>query len=116
MNFQVYNDKVYILPLKCQSASGAPGAWGPREPTPVSGNPNSLGATIRWVDPNYFLVLTPKVQTSPGLSVSVSYVGMASANIAVDIIPDPNLISVIIDSNPANVTSEAQNVPTAPGP
>jgi hypothetical protein len=116
MNFPLYNDKVWTFPLKCQNAAGAvqpgptTGAW----PTAVSDNPASLGASVVYQAPLFNLVLTPKVQASPGISVTVSYVGMASATFTADIVTDPNLISVAIDS--ADVTSISQSIPSAPGP
>ena len=114
MSFQLYNDKVYTFPIAAHNALGASQPWGATNPLAVSSNPASLGARVIWQAPSFFLVLTPAVQASPGLSVTVSYTGMASATLGVDIVPDPDLVSVAIDSSTA--TSVSQNVPTAPGP
>ena len=109
----LYNDKVYTFPIHAKNALGADQPWGATNPLAVSSNPASLGARVIWQAPDFFLVLTPAVQASPGLSVTVSYNGMASAVLNVDIVPDPDLVSVVIDNSPTTVP---QNVPTNPGP
>ncbi len=116
MNFQLYNDKVWSFPIKCQNASGVAQPFPPGTgPNVVSSNPVSLGAAIGLVSGGGFtLELTPKVQVSPGITVTVSSVGMDSSAFVVDIVADPNRLSVAIDS--AAAASVAQNVPTAPGP
>jgi hypothetical protein len=111
MNFQLYNDKVWTIPLKCKDATGADKPF-PTSPVAVSSNPASLGVAIGqspWV-----LILTPKVQTSPGLVVTLSSVGADGTTFVVDIVADPNRLSVSVDSLAA--TSTVQNIPTAPGP
>ncbi len=121
MNFQLYNDKVWTFPLKSQNALGVSTALpGTANPAAVSSNPASLGAAIIATGPptggitGYSLVLTPKVQASPGLTATVSNVGMAPVIFAVDIVADPNLLSVMVDT--VGDTTTAQNIPTAPGP
>ncbi len=110
MNFQLHNDKVYTIPLKCQNATG-PQPF-PSFPVAVSSNPDSLGVSIG-MGP-FVLLLAPKVKLSPGITVTVSSLGADPATVVVDIVADPDRLSVLIDS--AAATSAVQAVPVAPGP
>ncbi len=115
MNFQLYNDKIYTFSLHTVNAANVTQPWPSGIPTVVSSNPASLSATISSVDfvTAFSLVLTPKVKVSPGLTVTVSNTGVAPAVFVVDVVSDPDMLSVVVDSTPTTV---AQNVPTAPGP
>ncbi len=115
MNFQVYNNKIWTFPLRCQNAAAV------SQPFPagssfavVSSNPASLTAAATAVTGGYNLVLTPKVQASPGLTVTVTTAGMAPAVFMVDIVADPNLLSVVVDTTAPTTTPLA--IPVAPGP
>lgn len=119
MNFQLYNDKVWTLPLQCQNAASVvqPFPSG-SSPSAVSSNPASLNAEVALGTGGvgFKLILTPKVQASPSLTVTVTNVGMTPAVFVVDVVPDPNILSVAVDDIPADVTTAPQNVPVAPGP
>ncbi len=113
MSFQLFNNKTWTFPLKCQNAAGVAQPF-PTNPSAESSNPASLSAAILGPSPGFFLMLTPKVQVSPGLTVTVSATGMAPVVFAVDVAADPDMLSVAVDT--ANATTAVQNVPTAPGP
>lgn len=114
MNFQLYNDKVWTFPLKCKNAAGVVQPF-PPSPTfaVVSSNPASLGVAVNNFG-GFMLVLTPKVKLSPGLTVTVSNTGMDPLVFAADIVPNPDRLSVDVDT--AAATTTPQNVPAAPGP
>lgn len=116
MNFQIFNDKVYTFPIKCHAADNVLQAFPPGyAPSAISSNPASLTVQTGFVSGGGFsLTLIPKVQGSSGLTVTVSAVGMASNAFVVDIVPDPDLLTVAVDTS--GVTTATQNVPTAPGP
>jgi hypothetical protein len=116
MNFQLYNDKIWTFPIKCQNAGGVQPWPLNANPLAVSSNPASLGARVIGQVPSLFLELTPKVQVSPGLTVTVSNAGMAPVVFGVDIVADPDMLSVVVDAVAADITTSAQNVPTAAGP
>ncbi len=119
MGFQIYNDKVTTLPLICQTSAGVTQAFpSGSNPVAVSSNPTSLGAIVALGTGGvgFKLVLTPKVQASPGLVVTVTNVGMSPVNFVVDIVADPNMLSVAIDTSATAVTTAPQNVPVAAGP
>lgn len=123
MNFQLYNDKVWTFPLNSQNSAGVAQALpGTANPAAVSSNPASLGAAIIATGPptggitGRALVLTPKVQASPGLTVTVTNAGMAPVIFGVDIVADPDLLTVAVDTVPADITTAPQSIPVAPGP
>ncbi len=118
MNYQLYNDKIWTLPLKCQNSAAVAQPFPAGGPTPAvtSSNPASLGASVQQSGSGYTLVLTPKVQVSPGLTVTVTNIGMAPASLSVDIVADPNLLTVVIDNVVADATTVPQNIPVAAGP
>ncbi len=114
MNFQAFNDKVWTLPLKCLNASSVAVAFpAGSNLAAVSSNPASLGASIA---NGTNLVLTPKVQNSPGITVTVTGVALAPAVLVVDVVADPNLLSVSVDTTPADDSTVSQSVPVASGP
>ncbi len=111
-NFQIYNDKVWTFPLKCVSAAGVIQPSFPSGLTVTSSSPNSLGAA----EVLGKLVLTPLVQASLGITVTISGAGLIPATLTCDIVSDPNALNVVIDMTAIDVTTVNQNVPTAPGP
>jgi hypothetical protein len=118
MNFQLYNDKVWTFSIKPQNAAGVAQPWPANSsPQAVSSNPASLVAGVQLGSNNTFtLVLTPKVQVSPGLTVTVTNSGMAPLVFVVDIVADPDLLTVAADTVAADITTTPQNIPVAPGP
>jgi hypothetical protein len=122
MNFPLYNDKVWTFPLKCQNSSGIQPWPAGSNPVATSSNPASLTASANAIlgfgnaITGYALVLTPKVQASPGLTVTVANVGMDSIIFTVDIVSDPGRFSVVVDTADTDYTISPQNVPAATGP
>jgi hypothetical protein len=115
-NFELPNDEVVSIPISTADAAGT------IEPSPpndtfsaVSSNPASLGASVSVVAGNPMLVLTPLVQVSPGITVTVSdSAGLAQAALVVDIVADTTDTTIVL--NTAAATEVSQPVPTAPGP
>jgi hypothetical protein len=85
--------------------------------TPTSSSP-SLGVALGPINPatgNQTLVLTPLVQVSPGLIVTVTdSAGLPQLTRVVDIVADTKPTNLIL--NDASATTVPQPVPTAPGP
>lgn len=113
-NFQAYNDRIWLLPLittlnPTTGVTGTPtGAL-----TITSSNPTALAVAINQGRP----LLQPMVRNSPGITVAVSSPGLTSASFLVDVVDDPNApLQLVVDTNAADATTTAQNVPTAPGP
>ncbi len=109
---QLYNDRVYAYPLVAMQ-NGATVAF-PAGLSAASSLPNSLGAAIGGTESAPILYLTPKVQASVGITVTVTGASMAPLVEVYDIVADPNLVSIALGSGAP--TTSAQNVPTAPGP
>lgn len=116
-NFELPNDQVVTITIKTQDASGA------TVPAPAgdvfsvaSSNPASLGAAIGTdANGNPAVILTPLVQASPGLSITVSDAdGLAADTQLVDIVPDVTPTNIVLDL--ADATHTTQPVPTNPGP
>lgn len=119
-NFQAYNDKVWTLPIKCfnptTSVTTAAFPSGTAF-TVTSSLPNSLSVAFSGNDNTAWIVLTPKVQASPGISVTVAGTNMVSQTLLVDVVADPAAQNqVSIDTSSSDVTTAPQNVPTAAGP
>jgi len=116
-NFEVMNDAVYTVTIKTTNSAGTV------EPTPagdvftaVSSNPASLRVAVGTdAAGNPAVVMTPLVQASPGLTVTVSdSSGLAQFVQIVDIVADVADTNIILDV--ADATHVSQPVPTAPGP
>lgn len=114
-NYELLNDTIATIPVQTTNSAGVV------EPPPtgdtftaVSSLPASLGVSIITA-PALALVLTPLVQASPGITVTVSdSAGLKVATQLVDIVADATPTNVILDL--ADATTVAQPVPTAPGP
>ena len=113
-NIELKDDLVYTFPILTDAASGA-AVSPPAGDTfsAVSSNPASLGAAISIVSGNAMLVLTPLVQASPNLTVTVSdSAGLTSDTVTFDIVQDLTPTSIALGTP----TTAPQPVPTAPGP
>jgi hypothetical protein len=111
-NFELKNDTVATIPIVTEDAAGnvVPATAGDTF-TAVSSLPASLGVAVT----NNALVLTPLVQASPGLTVTVSDAdGLTAATLTVDIVPDLSPTQVVLET--ADATTVPQAPPTAPGP
>jgi len=116
-NFELPNDEVVTITIQTTNASGTV------EPVPtgdvftvVSSNPASLGAAVgQDAGGNPAVVLTPLVQTSPNITITVSdSAGLAALTQLVDIVADVTDTNIILDL--ADATHVSQPVPAATGP
>ncbi len=116
-NFELLNDEVVTIPILTDDAAGA--AVPPPSGdvfTATSSNPTSLGVAIGATASGApAVVLTPLVQVSPGLVVTVSdSKGLSSFALTVDIVADTTPKAIILDI--ADATEVSQPVPTSAGP
>lgn len=116
-NYELPNDEIDTITIKTQNAAGA------TEPIPsgdvfsvTSDHPASLGTAIGTdKGGNPALVLTPLVQASPGINVTVSdTAGLKVATLVVDIVQDVTPTNIVLDT--ADATHVSQPVPSNPGP
>lgn len=116
-NIQLANDTVETITIVTTDAAGT------TVPAPaadvfsvVSSNPTSLSASIgKDAAGNPAVVLTPLVQASSGLTVTITdSAGLASDAQGVDIVQD--LAPKAIGLSTGTATTAPQAVPTAPGP
>jgi hypothetical protein len=111
-NFELANDEVATIPILVDDAAGNPVPPPTGDTfTVTSSNPASLGAAISGSN----VVLTPLVQASPGITITVSdSAGLTSFAQLVDIVQDLTPKAITLDL--AAATEVGQAVPTAPGP
>ena len=116
-NFELPNDEVVTIPIETTNQAGVV------EPVPAgdvftvtSSLPNSLGAAIGTTAAGGpAVVLTPLVQASPGITITVSdSAGLAQYVQIVDIVADVTDTNIILDV--ADATHTSQPVPAATGP
>jgi hypothetical protein len=116
-NFELKNDTVATIPIETTDSAGTV------EPAPsgdvftvVSSAPASLGAAIgATAAGGPAVVLTPLVQASPGISVTVSDSdGLQQYVQLVDVVPDTSDTNVILDV--ADAVLASQPAPANPGP
>ena len=116
-NLEILNDTVVTIPIQTQDAEGSvvPAPSGDTF-TVVSSLQGSLGAAISADSSgNPTLVLTPLVQASPGITITVSDAdGLAQAVQICDIVPDLTPKNIVLDI--AGETTTSQPVPGNPGP
>jgi hypothetical protein len=123
-NFELANDTIATIPILTPDGEGGfvPPPAGDTFSV-ASSNPASLGAAIGTVTTTEgnavaggpAVVLTPLVQASPGLTVTVTdSAGLTAWTQTVDIVADLSPKSIVLDVADATQTSQA--VPTAPGP
>lgn len=115
-NFELQNDKVAFVPILTLDAEGTPVAAPTGDTFSVSSSsPASLLATIATVNGAVGVSLTPQVQASPNLTVTVTDSdGLSSYAQLVDIVADTTPKAISLDV--ADATFTAQPEPTAPGP
>ena len=113
-NFELANDEIATIPILTDNAAGLPVAPPAGDTfTAVSSNPASLGVAV--IASPAAVVLTPLVQLSPGLTVTVSdSAGLSAFTQIVDIVADATAKAITLDI--ANATEVPQPVPAAPGP
>lgn len=116
-NFELANDEVATIGILVDDASGAPVAAPAGDVfTVVSSNPASLGAAMGTTAAGGpAIVLTPLVQVSPGLQVTVTdSAGLTAFTQLIDIVQDTTPKAITLDIT--NAVEVAQPVPTATGP
>jgi hypothetical protein len=116
-NYELTDDSVVTITIKTTNSAGVVEPYPPGDVfSVVSSNPASLTAAIgKDAGGNPAVVLTPLVQASPGLTVTVSdSAGLAQFVQIVDIVQDVADTNIILDLTTA--TKVSQPVPTAPGP
>lgn len=116
-NFELASDEVATITIKTVNAAGSVEPYPAGDVfTAVSSNAASLGAAIGAdASGNPALILTPLVQASPGISVTVSdSTGLVQAVQLVDIVVDVKPTNVVLDI--ADAVLSSQTTPTAPGP
>lgn len=116
-NYELKNDTVATITIQTVNSAGTVEPYPPGDVFSVtSGNAASLGAAIgKDSAGNPALVLTPLVQASPNIMVTVSdSAGLAVAKQLVDIVIDVSDTNVILDL--ADATTVSQSIPSEPGP
>lgn len=115
-NYELRDDTVATVPIQTTNSAGVV------EPPPagdtftaMSSLPASLAVSIGSNAAGPTLILTPLVQASPGITVTVSdSAGLTVATQLVDIVQDTTDTNILLDL--ADATTTHQAVPTAPGP
>lgn len=116
-NYELPSDEIATVTIKTTDAGGGTEAVPAGDVfTAVSSNPASLGVSIGTdASGAPALILTPLVQASPNITVTVSdSAGLKQAVQIVDIVLDVTPKNVVLDLADAVLTSQA--TPTAPGP
>ena len=116
-NFELNNDDVYTIPIQTTNAGGVlePAPAGDTFSVSANSNPAALAAQIVSIPSGAALQLTPLVQASPNISVTVSdSAGLVAATQVFDIIQDAAPKNIVLDL--ADATTTSQPVPTNPGP
>lgn len=116
-NFELPNDEVVTITIKTTNVVGVV------EPIPsgdvfvvTSSKPTSLGTRVSTDSAgNPAIVLTPMVQVSPDITVTVTdSAGLTAATLVVDIVQDVTPTNIILDV--ADAAHVSQPVPANPGP
>jgi hypothetical protein len=116
-NYELPNDEIDTITIKTQNTAGT------TEPVPTgdvfsvtSSKPASLGTAVGMdKGGNPAIVLTPLVQVSPGITVTVSdTAGLKVATLVVDIVQDVTPSNIVLDT--ADAMHVSQSVPASPGP
>lgn len=115
-NFELPNDEIVTITIETTNQAGAVEPYPAGDVFTAASSSPSLGVAIGTdAKGNPAVVLTPLVQASPGIVVTVSdSAGLSSATLTVDIVPDVTDTNIILDVSDA--THVAQPVPAAPGP
>ncbi len=116
-NFELPNDEVVTITIKTTNEAGVVEPYPPGDVfSVVSSNPTSLKAVIGTdAGGNPAVVLTPLVQASPNITVTVTdSAGLSQAVQIVDIVPDVTDTNIVLDV--ADAVKTPQAVPTATGP
>lgn len=115
-NFELPNDEVVTITIETTNSAGVVEPYPAGDVFTAKSSSPSLGAAVG-VDAkgNPAVVLTPLVQSSPGIVVTVADSGgLSSTTLTVDIVPDVTDTNIVLDV--ADATHVAQAIPVAPGP
>lgn len=115
-NFELANDEVATIPILIDNAAGAAVPAPAGDTFTVTSSSPSLGVAIGATTAGApAVVLTPLVQASPGITVTVSdSAGLTSFAQLVDIVQDLTPKAITLDL--ADAVEVSQPAPTAPGP
>lgn len=115
-NYELANDEVLTVTIKAVDAAGATVPLPPGATYTATSSSTSLQAAIGAdAAGNPAVVLTPMVQASPNITVTVAdSAGLTSIAQIFDIVPDVAPTALTLDT--VDATHVAQPVPTAPGP
>ena len=115
-NFELANDEIATIPILVDDAAGQPVPAPAGDVFSVTSSSASLGVAIGATASGApAIVLTPMVQASPGITVTVTdSAGLSSFAQLVDIVQDQTPKAITLDI--ADATEVSQPVPTAPGP
>lgn len=115
-NFELPNDEVVTITIETTNSAGVVEPYPSGDVFTAASSSPSLGVAIGAdAKGNAAVVLTPLVQASPGITVTVSdSAGLSSATLVVDIVPDVTDTNIVLDV--ADATHVSQPVPAAPGP
>lgn len=115
-NLEVLNDTVVTIPIQTQDAEGVVVPPKTGDTFSAASSSSSLGVAVAAdTSGNPTLVLTPLVQASPGITVTVSDAdGLPQVTLVCDIVPDLTPSNIVLDV--AGETTAPQPVPTNPGP
>ena len=116
-NFELTNDTVATITIKTTNSVGTVEPYPTGDAfTAASSKPASLAATIGTdAAGNPALVLTPLVQASPGITVTVSdSAKLSPVSLVVDVVQDVADTNIILDV--ADASNASQPTPVNPGP
>lgn len=115
-NFELSNDTVATITIKTTNSAGKVEPYPTGDVFTATSSSPSLGVAIGTdAGGNPALILTPLVQNSPGITVTVTdSAGLTAATQVVDIVDDVTDTNIILDT--ADATKVSQPVPNNPGP
>jgi hypothetical protein len=115
-NFEINDDWVVTATIKTTNSAGDTEPVPPGDVFSVSSSSPSLGVAIGTdASGNPAVVMTPMVQASPAITVTVGdSAGLTAFSFVVDIVPDVTPTNIVVDL--ADATHITQPTPTAPGP
>lgn len=115
-NFELPNDEVVTIDIESTNSAGVVEPLPAGDTFTVTSSSPSLGAAIGVGSAGGpAIVLTPTVQESPNITVTVTdSAGLTQVVLLVDIVQDVTPTNLVLDV--ADATHVSQPVPAAPGP
>ena len=114
-DFVINNDQIATAAIRVANSAGSIVPAPSSDVFVAASSSTSLGVEISTKNGNPVVVMTPMVQASPDITVTVNdSAGLKLDSFVVDIVPNPTPYGIQVDL--ANSTYVTQAVPTAPGP